>query len=477
MSNKKYIIGVDEGSQSAKILIFDLEGNIVCEGKQDLRPYDLPRPGIVEHPADDWWDAICLAGKDAMANFTGDPSDIIGVGLCTIRFCRAFLKADGSLAQPALSWMDVRVSKPYEHVNPEVKYVTTSSGYIAHRFTGEFKDTAANYQGMWPINTDTWQWLEDGPDFDSIGIPREMLFELVMPGDILGYVTADAAAATGIPLGLPVVATSNDKAVEALGVGCTGNETALISLGTYIAAMAEGYDNPKNSVNFWTNFASIPHNYLYESFGIRRGMWTVSWFKEVLGESYEEMARNQGMTAEEYLSLEASEAPAGSDGLMTVLDWLAPTDKLYKKGLMIGFDGRHKRAHMYRSILEAIAMTMKLRVDEMCGELKMDLKEIIISGGGSNSDLFMQIFADVFGIPAKRNVVNGAAGLGSAICAAVAANAFTDFDEAMEKMVKVKDVFTPNTENIQMYDQLTEIYKSITDHTDPILQKTYSLFN
>jgi sugar (pentulose or hexulose) kinase len=477
MSNKKYIIGVDEGSQSAKILIFDLEGNIVCEGKQDLRPYDLPRPGIVEHPEDDWWNAICVAGKRAMENFNGDPSDIIGVGLCTIRFCRAFLKEDGSLAQPALSWMDVRVSKPYEHVNPEVRYVTTSSGYITHRFTGEFKDTAANYQGMWPMDTDSWQWMEDGPDFDSIGIPREMLFDLVMPGDILGYVTPDAAAATGIPLGLPVVATSNDKAVEALGVGCTGNETALISLGTYIAAMAEGHDNPKNSLNFWTNFASIPHNYLYESFGIRRGMWTVSWFKEVLGESYEEMAQDRGMSAEEYLSLEASCAPAGSDGLMTVLDWLAPTDKLYKKGIMIGFDGRHKRAHMYRSILEAIAMTMKLRVDEMCHELNMDLKEIIISGGGSNSDLFMQIFADVFGIPAKRNVVNGAAGLGSAICAAVAVKAFSDFDEAMEKMVKVKDVFTPNNENIQMYSQLTEIYKNITDHTDPILQKTYKLFN
>lgn len=477
MTNQKYIIGIDEGSQSAKILIFDLEGNIVCEGKQDLRPYDLPRPGIVEHPDDDWWEAICVAGKQAMASFKGDPADIIGVGLCTIRYCRAFLKADGSLAQPALSWMDVRVSQAYQHVNAEVKYVTASSGYISHRLTGEFKDTVANYQGMWPIDTDQWQWLADGPAFDSIGIPREMLFELVMPGDILGHVTAEAAAATGIPIGLPVVATANDKAVEALGVGCSGTESALISLGTYIAAMAEGYDNPKNTVNFWTNFASKPHSYLYESFGIRRGMWTVSWFKDILGESYEEMAKTKGMTAEEYLSFEAAQAPAGCDGLMTILDWLAPTDKLYKKGLMIGFDGRHKRAHMYRSILEAIAMTMKLRVDEMCAELEMTLKEIIVSGGGSNSDLFMQIFADVFGIPAKRNVVNGAAGLGAAICAAVAVNAFKDFDEAVEKMVKVKDVFTPNPENSQMYGQLTEIYKDITNHTDPILQKTYELFN
>lgn len=474
--SKKYIIGVDEGSQSAKIIIFDLEGNIVCEGKEPLRPYDLPEPGIVEHPDDDWWDAICVAGKKCMANFKGNVEDILGIGLCTIRFCRAYLKEDGTLAQPAMSWMDVRVSKPYEHTNPEVRYVTTSSGYITHRFTGEFKDTAANYQGMWPMDTDKWEWLPDGEQFDYYGIPREMLFDLVMPGDILGYVTEEAAKATGFPKGLPVVATSNDKAVEGLGVGCTGKTTACISLGTYIAAMMQGTENPKNTVNFWSNFASTPHNYLYESNGIRRGMWTVSWFKNVLGKSYEHMALDEGMSAEEMLSIEAESVPAGCDGLMTVLDWLAPTDALYKKGIMIGFDGRHGRAHMYRSILEAIALTMKNRVDEMCQELGVTLDNIIITGGGSNSDLFMQIFADVFGIPAKRNVVNGAAGVGAAICAAVAVGAYKTFDEAIEKMVKVKDVFEPNKENVELYAKMCPIYNEITSHTDAILKKSYEIF-
>lgn len=477
MDKKKYIIGVDEGSQSAKILIFDLDGNVICEGKEPLKPYDLPRPGIVEHPEDDWWDAICVAGKRAMANFEGKVEDIIGVGLCTIRFCRAFLKEDGSLAQPGLSWMDVRVSNPYEHVNPQVKYVTTSSGYITHRFTGQFKDTAGNYQGMWPINTDTWQWMEDGDEFDYFKIPRNMLFELVMPGDTLGYVTEEASLATGIPKGLPVVATSNDKAVEGLGSGCVGDDTALVSLGTYIAAMAEGHENPKNTINFWTNFASIPNEYLYESHGIRRGMWMISWFKDVLGESYEEMAKAQGMSAVDYLSKEAEKVPPGSDGLMTIPNWLAPPDQRFKKGMMIGFDGRHGRAHMYRSILEAIAMTMKIRVDAMVDELGMTLKDFIVSGGGSNSDLFMQIFADVFGIPAKRNLINNAAGLGSAICVAVSCGAYDNFDEAIKKMVRVKDVFKPDPKNTKMYAEFIDIYKDVTNYTDPILEKTYELFS
>ena len=61
--SKKYLMGIDEGSQSAKITIFDTEGHIVCEGKHPLRPYNLPKPGYVEHPYDDWWDAICAASK------------------------------------------------------------------------------------------------------------------------------------------------------------------------------------------------------------------------------------------------------------------------------------------------------------------------------------------------------------------------------------------------------------------------------
>ncbi|SHJ39370.1 Sugar (pentulose or hexulose) kinase [Dethiosulfatibacter aminovorans DSM 17477] len=473
----KYIIGVDEGSQSAKVIIFDLEGNVVCEGRQPLRPMDLPEPGIVEHPDDDFWDAIISAGNKAMDKFPGKKEEIIGMGLCTIRFCRCFLKEDGSLAQPALSWMDERVSKAYEHVNDDVKYVTTSSGYITHRFTGNFNDTAANYQGMWPIDTDTWEWTDDEEYFKSINIPREMLFNLQMPGTILGYITEEAANATGFPAGIPVIATGNDKAVEALGSGTLSEKTALVSLGTYICSMVHGHDNPKGTEKFWTNFANTPNNYLYESFGIRRGMWTVSWFKNLLGDDIVNKANDLGISPEEYLNREAEDVPAGSHGLMTVLDWLAPSHEPYKKGIMIGFDGRHTRAHMYRSILEGIAMTIKNCADDMCEELGIELKDIVVSGGGSNSELFMQIFADVFGLPARRNVVNGSASLGAAISVAVALDEYDSYENAIEKMVKIRDVFEPLSDNVGTYKSMNDgVYKHITSCTDEILKKSFPVF-
>ena len=163
---------------------------------------------------------------------------------------------------------------------------------------------------------------------------------------------------------------------------------------------------------------------------------------------------------------------------MTVLDWLAPTDKPFRKGEIIGFDARHTRAHVYRSILEAIALTMKQNVDAMCAELGSNLREIVVSGGGSNSPLFMSIFADVFGVPASRNVGSSGASLGSAICAAVATGAYPDFVTAAGAMKQGREAFAPDLENHDVYQRMNErVYRAIHDATDPILEQSFTIFH
>jgi sugar (pentulose or hexulose) kinase len=299
-----------------------------------------------------------------------------------------------------------------------------------------------------------------------------------MPGDVIGAVTPEAAAATGIPAGTPVVQTANDKAVEMLGSGSLGETKALVSLGTYIAAMVHGRENHKDPAHFWTNFACIPHRYLYESFGVRRGMWTVSWFLDLLGDEVAERAQSQGLSREAYIEREAVSVPAGSDGLMTVLDWLAPVDKPFRKGMMLGFDARHSRGHVYRSILESIALTMKHHVDAMCTELGIMLDEIVVSGGGSKSPLFMRIFADVFGIPASRSTDGGGASLGAAICAAVAAGTYADMESAAVAMAGARESFTPDLANRNVYQLMSQtVFHDIRSHTDALFERSYPIFH
>jgi len=474
-----YLIGVDCGTQSAKVVIYDADGNAVSEGRRALRAMSRPRHGVAFHPDDDLWDAIATASRQAMAGFDGDPGKIAGVGLCTIRCCKTFLHADGSLVEPVISWMDDRAYQPYLPDDPACVFATTSSGYLGHRFTGRLCDTVANNVLLqWPIDTDTWQWSDDDSLFERFGVTRQMMVELVMPGDVIGHVTAEAAATTGIPAGTPVVATANDKAVEMLGVGSLGETTALISLGTYIAAMVHGHENHHAPASFWTNFACIPNRYLYESNGVRRGMWTLTWFLDLLGDEVTERAASLGMSREQYIEREAAAVPAGSDGLMTVLDWLAPTDRPFRKGVMLGFDARHTRGHLYRSILEAIALTMKHHVDAMSTELGITLDEIVVSGGGSSSSLFMQIFADVFGLRASRSVDAGGASLGAAICAAVAAGVHPDIESAAAKMTKGRESFVPDARHHAVYRDMNEtIYQHIRAATDPLLERAYPLFH
>ncbi|WP_136588019.1 FGGY-family carbohydrate kinase [Microbacterium hydrothermale] len=423
------VVAIDNGSQSTKVLVVDETGRVRAQARVGLRPYATPAPGRSVHPNDDVWDSIVRACRLAMDRFDGDPAEVVGIGLCTIRFCRALMRPDGSLAEPLLSWMDERVSRPHVAA-PDVARVTTSSGYIAHRLTGAFRDAAGNYQGVWPIDQRSWRWSSDPDAVTQTGMDPSLLSELVDPGAELGRVSAEASAATGLPAGVPVFATSNDKAVEALGAGLASSDDVLLSFGTYIAAMTVA-DAPGGGAAHWVNFGSRPGQYLAESTGIRRGMWTVSWLRDLL----HPVAPDDDIYAfDRSLGAEAEAVAPGCDGVAAVLDWLAPGDEPNRRGAFVGFSGAQGRGHLYRAVLEAIAFTMADHIDDMERERGAVASGVIVTGGGAQSSLLVQIVADVLGRPVRRALVDDAAGIGAAICAAVGAGLHPDWDAAVAAM-------------------------------------------
>lgn len=468
-------MGIDCGSQSAKVSIFDATGQPVASGRQPLQPMERPTPGVVVHPGDDLWDAIGAATQKAIAAFGQDPALIGAVGLCPIRCCKAFLDTDGQLIEPVISWMDDRAYQPYRPTDPRLAWATTASGYLTHRFTGKTLDTVANcIELQWPVNTSGRQWAPEA--MADFAVDPAQLFTLVEPGETLGTVTAEAAAFTGLAAGTPVVATANDKAVELLGAGPLPASSALVSLGTYIAGMVTG-DRNRSGDSFFTNFSSTPGGYLYESGGVRRGMWTLTWFLDLLGPEFAAHVKQQGSTREDWLEREAREVPPGADGLQAVLDWLAPTDAPFRKGSLLGFDARHTRAHIYRAILEAIALTMHGHLTAMSAELDRPLRELVISGGGANSALFMQIFADVFGVPAHRSSGPAGAALGAAMCAAPAAGMYATIADASAAMSPPRETFAPRPDATSRYRDMATARAGVRTQTDPIYQQSFPLFD
>ena len=274
-----YLIGVDGGTQSSKVVVYDAAGNIVAQGREALRPMSRPRHGIAFHPDDDLWDSIAAASRRAMAGFDGERSEIVAVGLCTIRCCKAFLEADGSLAEPVISWMDDRAYQPYRPDDPAVAYATTSSGYLGHRFTGEFRDSAANNILLqWPIDTDRWQWSDDPKLFEQFSLRREMLLELQMPGDIVGYVTTGGRRCHRHP----GRASRSSRPPTTRPSRCSGSGLARRDDGAGLARHLHRGDGsrarePQGADPLLDELRAASRNrYLYESNGVRRGMWTLT---------------------------------------------------------------------------------------------------------------------------------------------------------------------------------------------------------
>jgi sugar (pentulose or hexulose) kinase len=344
--------------------------------------------------------------------------------------------------------------------------------------TGRLVDTAANNIDLqWPIDRRTGTWSTDPAVYERHGVTPSQLFTLCQPGDTIGPV---AAAATGLRVGTPVVATANDKAVERLSVGPLGSATTLVSLGTYICAMTDSTpDGPTgDGSHFWTNPAAQPSATLHESIGVRRGMWTLTWLLDLIGPEFAAAANDRGTTREAMLEAEATPLPAGSDGLLAVLDWLAPTDAAFRKGSLLGFDARHRRGHLYRAIVEAIAVTMYRHAWAMADELGRAIDSVALSGGGSRSELFMQVFADVFGVQVWRSVNDGGAALGAAMCAAVGAGLYPDIPAAMTAMNGPRSVREPNPAHHQLYRQLAhDVHPHVRPATDAIYQRTHLLFS
>ena len=475
------LVGADLGSQSAKVVVHTADGRVVASGRRALRTPSTPRPGVVEHPDDDLVDALAAACREAVAALEaagGSARQLVGLGLCGIRFTRALLRADGSLAAPVISWMDERASRAHEPASApaDVAVVTTSSGHLTRWLTDRSVDSAAAYLGPWPVDLERWDWCDDDEELAAYGLLRGQLVELVPPGTVLGGVTAAAARATGLPAGLPVVATANDKAVEALGCGLTGPDDALVSLGTYVAPMLLGVapldPATAGAGGAWTNLASVPGRYLYEGTGVRRGMWTVTWLRDLVGPGLPGLSAGAAVEdVENALNAAAADVPVGSDGLLVVPDWLAPADEPWRRGAFVGLDVRHGAAHLYRAVLEGLALTVGGHLRTLADGLDRDVRQVLLSGGGARSPLMRQVVADVTGLPVRAAVDDGSpAALGAAICAAVGTGVHPDFDAAGSTMVRPGATVRPEAAASRAYAGLARVHADLRAALEPVLR-------
>jgi sugar (pentulose or hexulose) kinase len=505
----QYILSIDNGTQSVRALLFDVDGNLAAKSQIHLEAYFSDHPGWAEHDADGYWDAVAAACQQLWASTAIPRSAVKGVAVTTQRGTVVNLDRDGKALRPAITWLDqrrvgkrkplgllwrtafklARVSGTIEYFRREAEVnwiaehqpeiwartdkVLLLSGFLNYRLCGRHVDSTGSQVAYLPFDYKRHKWAGARDwKWEALAVRPEMLPELVAPGTVIGAVTAQAAAATGIPEGTPLVAAAADKACEVIGAGGLAPHIACLSYGTTatINTTTRKYIEVTPLIPPYP--AAIPGAYSTEV-QIFRGYWMVNWFKEQFGHLEQMAGAQQGMAPEAMFDQLVNTVPPGAMGLMLQPYWSPgiKTPGPEAKGAMIGFGDVHTRAHMYRAILEGLAYALregKERIEKRSG---VAVTELRVAGGGSQSDAAMQLTADIFGLPAARAHLYETSGLGAAIAVAAGLGLHKDFDSATRAMTRPGRVFQPIAANQQIYDKLyRRVYLKMYQRLQPMYQ-------
>ncbi len=505
------ILAIDNGTQSVRALLFDLQGNLVAKGKQEIEPYFSTQPGWAEQDPELYWRALAQACEQLWHDAKVDSKRIRAVTLTTQRGTVVNVDEQGKALRPAIVWLDQRHARVEGDVpgawkwlfklarvedvvrrfreksqalwiaqnQPEVwknthKYLLLS-GYLTHRLTGEFKDSTGCQVGYIPFDYKKLQWAPES-DWRYRIVPeltRDKLPDLVRPGETLGSISANAAAVTGIPQGLPLIAAASDKACEVLGSGGNRPDIACMSYGT-TATINTNNRRHVEPIKYMPAYPSaIPGQFCSEIM-IYRGFWMVSWFKKEFGLREQKLAEQRGIQPEQLFDELVNQVPAGSMGLMLQPYWTPgvrdPGPEA--KGSIIGFGDVHTRSHIYRAILEGLAYGLKEGLERLEKRNGKKIRKLRVAGGGSQSDAAMQLTADIFGLPAERPHTYETSGLGAAMDAAVGLGIYPDFDAAVANMTRVGKVFEPDPKRQALYGRLyKEVYLNMYPQLQPLYRK------
>ncbi len=501
------MLAVDCGTQSVRALIFDLEGHLQAKAQVPLEAYVSPQPGWAEQDPDYYWTQLCAATRQVLTPELR--ARLAGMALTTQRATVVNVGRDGRPLRPAIVWLDQRRTEglpplkglwglifaligmgetvAYLQSEAEANWIRTQqpdvwartykylllSGYLTYRLTGRFVDSVGCQVGYIPFDykrqhwSARWDWK-----WQAVPMRPDMLPELVPVGGRLGEVSREAAEATGLPEGLPIIAAAADKACEVLGAGCLSPYTACLSYGT-TATINTTQTRYVEAIPLIPPYpAAVPNAYNLE-IQIYRGFWMVEWFKHQFGYQEVRLASELGIQPEQLFDEMISRVPAGSMGLVLQPYWSPGLREPgpEAKGAIIGFGDVHTRAHVYRAILEGLAYALREGKERCEKRTHTPITELRVAGGGSQSNVALQITADVFGMPVSRPHVYEASALGAAIDAAVGLGLHADFREAVAAMTRVGERFEPNPATHALYDAL---YKRVYRQLYPHLKRFYA---
>lgn len=482
------LLGVDIGTTATKAVLIDSQAHVVAQGRAEY-PTIYLQAGWVEQDANQWWLSFCQATAQAIAQVPN--AKISGVAISSQAPTLLAVDKDAKPVRNALIWMDRRAQQqadllannfpnlskltgnradPYyvaakimwlKQNEPEnyakTKYFLQIPGYLNYKLTGKFSLDSAHASLLQLRKASNKEWADEVLDF--IGVDQSKFPPIGLASDLLGEVLLENEA--NIPVGTPIYFGTVDGCSAAVETGVIDPGVVAEMTGTSTVLIM-----PTDGNNFNDAFVAIDH--AIENRQLRLGAMvaagaSVSWLMTSI-------LKDQSSMAE--LTQSAKTVPPGSDGLIFLPYMMGERSPIWNtnaRGVFFGLTLSTTAAMMFRAVLEgtAFALAHNVEIGKKSG-IKID--EIRSIGGGSKSELWNQIKADVLGMPIAILKDSSGAAVGDAYLAGLGGGSFSDIRGVINSTVKIENRYLPNKSVHDYYQEryarFRNLYESLKDEFD-----------
>jgi len=506
-----YLLGIDNGTTVTKAALFDLEGNEIAIGSQEIS-LKHPEPGWAEQDMKEIWEATADAIRKCLREAAIDPKAIQGISLSGHGGGVWLLDQNNLPVRDAIIWLDGR-AKPYldqwsaegriaelydacgwslfagigactifpwlmEH-EPEslerARINLTSKDWTKFRLTGELS-TDLTMASIAHMNYQTSDYSERVLELTGISRFRHLFPPIVPSWEIAGRVTKQASEETGLAPGTLVSSGAWDGTCSTLGSGCiaVGEAASVIgTAGVHVVVSAEADLDPER--NYSLMYHAVPDRFVKNSLTML-AIGNLNWFEREFCLAERQEAERRGVSIYEVIDEEVASVPIGAGGVI-YLPFLqgerAPFVKAEARGVFFGLGDAHQRSHLLRALFEGIALST--RDSYACMQKGKPLEATYLTGGGSRSPVLRQILADCTGNTMKIPAGVQLGAKGAAINAGVAAGVFTDHTEAVDRMVSIDGEYAPDKGSTEKYAQLYELYRGLIEAVWSSWEKSWEL--
>jgi autoinducer 2 (AI-2) kinase len=500
VSSEPLLLAIDAGTGSCRAVLFDLEGRQVAIGQREYAHAEARGvPGSQVFDTKGNWALICECVREALAAVDGAAARVRAVSATSMREGMVLYDARGDeiwacpnvdsragaeaaelvgsgaaqeIYEHAGDWVAITsparflwIAKHEPDVFASIAHVGMLGDWILTRLSGEFVTDASlgSSSGMFELAERDWSERV----LALVGLERSVFPTVVESGTVVGTVTADAAAGTGLREGTPVVAGGADTQLGLLGIGVAEPGRFTIVGGSFWQAtmvLNEPLIDPQARLR--TLCHTVPGRWMIEGIGFYCGL-VMRWFRDAFCELEQAEAAQDGVDAYAVLERKAAELPPGANGVVGLFSNLMQANRwVHAAPGFLGFDVsdpvRSGRAACFRALEEAAAYVAlgHLRiVEELTGA---DVAEAVVTGGAAKGELWPQIVADTIGLPVRIPAVKESTALGAAIYAGVGAGVYRDAAEAASGIVRFERTLEPDSaahaEYLTLYERWHDLY-------------------